>query len=294
MDNFDANFMPVEIHRSGVIVRVTISILNDLITGKAIELPDFRLSDVTWNIKILKKSASSDENTDVIAIHLISKFDNDTNKWSCDARAVFKLHPIQNETQEKKSIIKCLPKQTFTNDCCEYGIENFIEWDHFVEHYVDRNKATFEMEIYANPLLQTALQDIQETGTVFHFMIKNVSTAEVSCSNEFSVRGVRWKVRAQKHNDQLAVYLCAAENDLDINWLWKTTVTFKLLPFNKNEAVEKTFGETFRWGSATWGTTLLKWADFIDPTKKYVANDCAIIFCGLIVHAPEPCWEIDP
>lgn len=131
--------------------------------------------------------------------------------------------------------LKYLSKQTFDNDCCEHGIDNFIEWNQFLEHYVHEGKAHFEIEIYTNPLLKTIQKDIQETGTVFRFMIKNVSRAETTYSAEVKVCGIRWIARVQQENAKLAVYLCAMENDLDINWFWRVTVTFKLLTFDQSK-----------------------------------------------------------
>lgn len=280
-----------KIHRSGVAVNVVINILDD-IERRSVELPDFRLSDSSWSIKLERKSLCSDRKTDVIAIYLRSRFeDNVDARFSCDARAVFKLFPPQNGTME--TIIKYLSKQKFNSDCNEHGIDNFIEWNHFLENYVHKNRACFRFEIYTNPLLRTSPRDMQEIGTAFHFVMKSVSTGEVTHSDEFNLRGIRWKIRAQRQNDELAVYLCGAEDDFDINWYWKTTVTFKLLSFY-GESVERTISQIFRWGTVTWGTNLISWSDFMDPTRHYIANDSAIIFCSLVIHAPKPMWEIDP
>lgn len=96
MDIVTVNISANEIHRSGVIYSVTLDIIDD-ITHKTCELPEFRLSDICWRVKILKKSIAKVEHIDAIAIYLISNNENNNSKWSCSARAVFKLIQIQTQ-----------------------------------------------------------------------------------------------------------------------------------------------------------------------------------------------------
>lgn len=277
------------VFRSGGVSNFTLNVIDDM-QSKMVELPELRFSDVNWKIRLVKKSIGDNTKLDVISIYLVSYISDNTVKWSCEARAVFKLLQIKNDI-ENSSIVKYLPKQLFTNDFCVHGIENFIEWNQFIEHYVFAQKAFFEIEIYANPSLRGF--PIQEIGSVFRFMITNVSSFVTSRSADVRLQGIRWHVRVQKQCNHLAVYLCAQEDDLDLNWCWNVTATFKLMSFERDEPVKKSFHQVYRWGVISWGTNLIKRDDFVDRNQHYVVNDSAIIFCELRVHPAKPMWQID-
>lgn len=292
VSNFNQRPLDVsQVFTSGIKFDFILDVRED-ITSRYVELPEFRLSEAPWKIKMYKKSiGKEDKKKEFISIHLVSCLETE-DRWSCEARAMFKL----NNTDENNSLIQHLPKQKFDNNCKDYGIESFIEWNEFIRNFVYKDKAYFEIKIFANPLLRGGQINIEETGKVVHHMIKDVSNLGESYSDEFDLRGIKWRIVTKRNEENLEAYLCIPdESTLDINWSWKTNVTFKLIPFNREKSapVEIKFTEVFRWGMNSWGTHLMKWADFIDPNKFYVARDSAILFAYLNVEPAEPLWNHD-
>lgn len=279
-----------EVFRSGGVFNITVSVFDD-VHAIMTESPAFQFCDINWKIRLVKKPIGDITERDVIAIYLVSNIDNDNVKWSCEAKAVFKL--LQLKSSDKNSaIVKCLPKQRFRNECCVHGIDNFIEWDQFIEHYVVGAKAIFQIEIYANPSLSISPIDIQEIGSVFRFMITNVSSFETSRSEDVLLQEIRWHVRVLKQNGYLAVFLSAQEVDLDLNWCYEVKATFKLLSF-EHDPVKNSFCQIYRWGVISWGINLIKWDDFVDRDQHFVVNDSAFIFCEVRVEPAKPIWDID-
>lgn len=279
-----------EVFCSGIVFNCTIDVRED-IKSKKIELPEFQLSGVLWQVGMWKKSIGPDDNRkEVIAIYLTSSMGTQ-EKWSCEAQASFKLC----NADDNNSMIQYLPKQKFSNNSTSYGIESFIEWNEFIQHFVYKDKAMFEIKIFANPLLCKGPIEIEETGRVVRHTIKNVSKLGECHSDEFIVRGMKWIVVTKRNDSNLEAYLVIPnENDLDKNWSWKAHVVFKLMSFDRNvRPVQIAFNEVFRWGMNSWGIHVMKWAEFIDPKKHFVAHDSAILFTDLRVEPAEPLWDSD-
>lgn len=273
---------------SGILFNFSLDVRKDM-KSKYAELPKLNLSNIDWKIIISVKSIEqNDKKEEVIGIYLKCCFETG-QKWSCEAKAAFKL----NTAGEKDSLLQELPTQNFNNDCSTYGVESFIEWNDFVRNYVKKDKAHFEIELLSNPLMLGGPIDIEKVGRVFNYMIKNVSKLGEHASDEVIVRNIKWKVVAKKTNDSLEAYLVIPnENELDVNWSWEAKAKFTLLSFNRKiKPLHWKFSEVFRWGANSWGIHLMKWADFVDPQKYYVARDSAILVTDLTVEPAEPIWK---
>lgn len=261
--------------------------------------PEIKLSKLSWKVKLCKRiKCVNNCDESFIDIFLVCEPSPDISisKWSCKVCAVVKLLPFESAD---KAIIKRMPKKEFSNKCLLHGIYEFCSWNDFVDaknRYINEGEATFEVEILTNPLNCIKTMAMEQTSTKLRVIVENVSKLGNSYSPEVIVRGIRWKIQTRKEDDHFAVYLWAVEDDMDMNWCWEVEYSFKLLSFNsKIEPVDcKTTSDVFRWGTPSWGYgKLIKFTEFMDPRKRYVRNDTAILEVKFAVKAPKPLWECE-
>lgn len=261
------------------------------LTSTNVRSSELILSDVKWKVNIARKSSG------YVAVYLESELDKiaTDDKWSCEAQAAFKLH--HKDGQNDKSIVKYLSRQEFTdeNPCC--GIEEFIEWNEFVEHFVVDNEATFEIEISTNPKkpTPTPASNVDQRCVKFRVMIENVSQLKTIHTPEIVVGGLRWKVKIQKGIGTLGIFLCTNTNDMTSNWSYNVNAIFTLFSYRKDTpSLIGRFERNFRRElSCDWGyPKLISWEDFIDKDKNYVLDDCVNLEFEVKVDKPKANWEI--
>lgn len=271
--------------------------IDDLETGK-IESPDICVSKIPWKIQLLKRSISESNDASYLDVYLVGSTPSNidaTTKWSCDVRAIFKLL----SKAPGKGIVKHFTKKQFSHKCLSHGISEFVPWDELLEaknQYIYENEVTFEIKILANPLNCAKSMQMEQISTKLRVIVENISKLGNAYSPEVMVRGIRWKIQTKKEEEFFAVYLWAVEEDMDMNWCWEVEYSFKLLSFNsKIEPIDcKSTSDVFRWGTPSWGYgKLIKWSELVDPKRRFVRNDTAIVEVKFTVKSPKPLWECD-
>ncbi|XP_055319202.1 uncharacterized protein LOC129576970 [Sitodiplosis mosellana] len=257
--------------------------------------PEIKLSKLSWKIKLCKQMS---DDVNFLGIFLVCEPPSDIGiaKWLCNVRVVFKLLSFAST---EKEIIRLFSKKEFNQECLSHGVGEFCLWNDLLEsknQYVRDNEATFEVEILTNPLNCIKMMEIEQMSVKLRVVVENVSKLGNTYSPEVIVRGIRWRIQTRKEDEHFAVYLWAIEEDMDMNWCWEVEYSFKLLSFNsKIEPVDcKTTSDVFRWGTPSWGYgKLIKWSEFMDPKKRFVRNDTAIIEVKFAVKSPKPLWECE-
>lgn len=279
---YDANF------------RFTVDIKK--LASKSVTSSEIRLSGVNWKVKVEKKSIKKFKKK-VLGIYLMSEFDDKSKGWSCGAQAAFKLLPKDDDKMEQ-SIVKYLPRQKFTNDERSHGFNEFIQWNAFLEDFVDKNKnkAIFEIEISTEPSIRTIGLDVDQKYGKFRVNVKNIDKLGRCDSPKTVVRGIKWWLCTKKDDDKLSLYLYADGNDLNINCFCEVEATFQLLSFDKKVApVKKSLTQEFPFYGSNWNwgyKEFLKWSDFISADNSYVRNNTAIVDVEIKVNEPKPQWKI--
>lgn len=246
------------------------------------ESQEIRVSDVNWKIQLQKKPIGNDGGKMAVGVYLVSTFDE--ANLSCNAQATFKL--LRNDNQIDQAVVKYLQKQKFTNLNHTHGFEQFVDWTDFMADFVSEGKATFHIELSAEPSQRLAQSNIEQECAKLRVSLENVSTLEESCSPEIVVRGIKWFARF------FYVFLCADKLDMDKNWSYDVDCTFTLLaPRQKGEddfikCTSKDFNDVDDWGFKYF----MKWSKFID---SYVIGNKANFIIEFKVHEPKPMWTLD-
>lgn len=270
------------------IFRFTIDVSQ--LTTNSIGSPEIRVSDVNWKIQLKKNPTDCDGGKVALGVYLVSTFDE--ANLSCDAQATFKL--LRNDNRADQSIVKYLQKQKFTNLKNLHGFDGFVDWTDFHTDFVNDGKATFKVEISAEPPQRLAqLTTIDQEYAKLHVFVENVSQLGHCYSSEIVVRDVKWKVQIKKNGDDLGVFLCPDKLDLGKNWSYKVDCTFQLLALKDNDADDHKLStsKNFHYGVNDWGyKQFLKWSKF---TESYVIDDTANIIIEFKVHEPKPLWTLN-
>lgn len=244
-----------------------------------IQSAKFELNDVTWKIQACK---DGERDNSVLHMSLVSIFEGDSAAWSCEANATFTLLSIDGEN----SIVLSFDYYNFNKDESVCTIDDFIEWDNFFEKHVHEDRAIFEIAIKAKTPKRAGKLD--ESFAKFDVRIKNVNQLGSAYSNELIVRGIRWKVRTIKSDEYLGVFLFANGDDMGIDVYWNASATFHLISPTTNQTVSRSFSKiSFDWTKLSYGfSKFIKWIDFMDPNKKLIVNNHAIIKVELSVSEP--------
>lgn len=239
------------------------------------------LRDVSWRVKLCKRQI---ETKNVLDVFLVLALDA-ADKWSCEAQATFALH--QKDNQKDKVVSKALNKHKFSDLSSSFGIEEFIDWETFMAEHVKENKATFDIEITANPSQRIVPSKMVQLYTRLHIFVENVSKLGETFSSEVTVQGIKWRVHVAKKNDKLAVNLLAAENDIDLYWGYRGDMKFELSSYD-GQPLTKRIDHDFSWASPEGGfDEFLSWNDFVDSKNKYVLNDNANFLVEFKVDKPK-------
>lgn len=271
------------------IFRFTADVSN--LASNAVESSEIKLSNLNWKVK-LQKASIGDNSKEVLGVSLVAEIDDKTMDWSCEAQTTFKL--LRTDGKLDQSIVKYLPKRKFSNEEPSHGFDEFIDWNEFLEQFVDRNKAIFNVEISAEPSIRSRGLDIDRNYAKYRVMIEHID--ELSNPGSFSpetiVRGIRWTINARKNGDKCSLYLYADERDMDMNWFYEVDATFRLLPFDEDDQpIERSFTRKFCHGMSSRGfSEFVTWAKFVD--KRYTQGHRAIIEVELKMKDAEPRWKI--
>lgn len=279
----------VSICSYNTIFRFTANVQN--LTSTVVESSEFTLSNLKWKVNISKRAAAG-----YIGVYLASQSECATDKWTCEAQAAFKLW--RKDDHNDQPVVKFLSKRQFSNENPCHGIEEFMEWNEFLEHFVTNNKVTFEIEISTDPLMLTAMpvSDVDQRYVKFRVSIKNVSKKNsIHHTPEVLVGGIRWKIQYQKSSDVFSIYLCATDEDMAPNWSYKVNATISLLSYSSDGSpVKRQFQKVFRRELLpSWGyREFISWEKLMDTDKSYVLNDCVILEISIKVDEPKADWEI--
>lgn len=260
-----------------------------MLASGSVVSPEIRLSDVNWKIELQKKTDETGIKN-VLGVFLVSKFDKNTENFSIKAQAAFKL--LRNDGQMEESIIKHLPKVRFSSIKQSHGFDDFVDWIDFLDRFVNENGAVFEIEITAEPLIQTFGLDIGYAK--FRVVVNDVSELDSCYSSETVVRGIKWKLRIQRQDESLSAFLYGDTNDMDKHWSYRTECTLKLVSFHEDvRSIKYSFKHDFCMEMNALGyNKLLDWSDFVSAEKQYVRNDNACFIIEMKVDEPKPMWQI--
>lgn len=277
----------VSICSYNTIFRFTANVQN--LTSTVVESSEVTLSNLKWKVNISKRATSG-----YIGVYLASQSKCATDKWTCEAQAAFKLR--HKDDHNDKPVVKFLSKRQFSNENPCHGIEEFMEWNEFLERFVTNNKVNFEIEISTNPLASMPASDIDQRYVKFRVSIKNVSKKDATrYTPEVVVGGIRWKMEFQKGSDAFSIFLRATTEDMAPNWSYKVNATFSLLSYSADGSpfarqIEKVFRRELQ---SSWGyKEFISWEKLMDTDKSYVLNDCVILEIAIKVDEPKADWEI--
>lgn len=259
-------------------------------TGKCSESSEIKLEDVAWKIQLCKRETGDNDNKKIVAdIFLVSAFTDETSKWSCEAKADFVLKNISTENGEIK---KTLDQKKFTISTPKYGHESFVDWDNFKNNYA-KDVATFEITLDIMP--PNRVPQLDQISTVFYFKVPDVhryTSPNGTRSKDVNLRGVNWhykamKAKNKKGEDTFAIYLYANQDDMDLNYQWKTNTTITLISTKKEKNVSRSIAYEYHWRDLVFGyTEFLDWKTFIADDNGYVVSDGAIFQIALKVEEP--------
>lgn len=148
--------------------------------------------------------------------------------------------------------------------------------------------------IAIEPPILTIDLNVDQRYARFHVVVKNVDKLGEFHSFDTVVRGIKWKLLAEKVGDDLSLYLCADENGMDKKWFHKIEVNVQSVSFDDDIApIKKSLIHELRCGRSSCGfQKFIGWTDFMDADKKYVEDNAAFFLVELEVSDPEPLFEI--
>lgn len=249
------------------------------------------LADMLWHIKIRKETNSTGRKVVNVCFVCSPPILTLSMDWICEATATVALLSIASI---QEPFVKNLPKTKFSKNSTTIGWTPFATLDEF-KQYEQNGMVLVDVELSANPVKLRTTSEIQQTGSKFRFTIENVSQLNRKSSPEVTVQGANWYVVVKKSNDFLSAYLYKKRNIFNANWFWKTKCSFKLTSFRAGTPpICKQFDDMFGYKTYTWGyIRFVSWKDLMDPAKKYVQDDKAILDISLEVDFPKPLWDID-
>lgn len=268
----------------GAIFHFTVNV-TDLQESNCVHSSSIMLSNVPWKITFCKRARALDA--------ILSPDHDDRaaqpSAWSCDATAIFKLHPKNADKNNTISII--LPEETFSSSTTPQPIQIISNWTQFLDEYVRDNEATFEIEILTGPLSSKVPTNMVQTKQTFHIVLENVCTSNEFFSPEIMLRNIKWRIHVQKLQDSvLGVSLQAL--DTDPNWSYNVSCNINIFSFNKNvEPIVFNSTHTFNGKSSETEIGHVMWSQFVDESSKYVVRDKAIMQVEMGVEQPKPFWQ---
>lgn len=185
----------------------------------------------------------------MLGVYLVAVVENDSLDWSCEAQAAFKLY--QKDGRTENCVVKDLQKKTFDKRNQFHGIDEFLEWDNFMQNHVNENEAEFEIEISAGLLRRKnmAFRHMNRVSTMIRVVIEGASKLTNSCiyPSEHVVQGILWKVSCKKQNEFFSVFIRLDEDDVESNdWSYKADVSFELKSFQRDvKSISMNFNHEF-------------------------------------------------
>lgn len=244
------------------------------------ESNEFEVHFVTWKVRACKKTGSRGV---VLAVSLLSVFQGDTEAWTCEAEAAFELLPVAGGN----SLENRFGYFNFSSVTPSQGFPEFVTWDDLTEKYLADDIATFDITITTKT--PNRIPGFVRTSTKFNMRVKGLSKLGDQYSDEVIVRRIRWRVRAMKMGEYFAVFVYANENDLDIDFSWDVTVSFRLLTLGKEKQAPRiASNKPINWTKSSLGfSKFIKWSELFDPKKELVVNDATILQVELSVSKPK-------
>lgn len=279
-----------KLHTFENIVQFGMNVLEiDKTNERCLESVEFELHDVTWKIRSCKNYDITNVKKTWLDVSLIAVFSGDTLKWSCRAKANFKLIPEGNE----KPLESNFDYYNFNRAESSKKINDFITWDELIDKYVVNDEATLEVAI--STLVPNRAPNLERTSAKFEVRVKQLSKLDRQYTTEEIVRGIRWRVLATKMNDHFAVFVYGNDDDMDIHSTWEVSATFRIMSTDGKNSVSKNFSsKKFNWMRSSFGfESFYKWSDLFDPSRSFVIQDATILEIELNVGAPEITFEFD-
>lgn len=263
----------------------------DKLGSDCINSPDIIINSLPWTIRLCKRSnayTDYDEYGYNLDLYLESPFSRVTD-WSCEAQAVIKLLPRVdgNFTPIQKNITK----QEFHSSNSIYELKSFVKHDDLLEKYTTNNVATFEITLSTNPLKKKLT--LSEKSSKFLMTIDQLKDFQSVSTTEIILRGMRWTVVAEKDDDYLSLHIEVNKEDINSDWGWDVTASFKLISTSKEKSQTRTVTHTFDLRSTRGGIPrFIPWSDLLYSENGFDQNDTVIFFVELSVGPPKLLWTL--
>lgn len=262
------------------------------LTSKCFESSVLTLNNLNWKIQICRQSPEHSNNIgNSLNVSLV--YVKTFNSFSCEARAIFKILPVNAE--KDNATVKEI-KQLFSAAAPIHGVA-LIDWDTFLDSYVQDGKCTFEVKVSVSPKRKNL--GMGSTSTKFRVIINDVekmNRRSQYITSKFGSGVATWDIWFKINNETLGWYLALTNSDLDMNeWSYSTNFTVVLLPKDENtKPLKVVHRATYEYeGQSTLYTTYNNYISWTNFTKSYVNSNMATFECELEVAAPKPNWNID-
>lgn len=270
-----------KLHVFESIIRINLH-KSDLELDRCVVSAPFELHYVTWKIQACKRRGYDDDG-DLLMVTFESDFNGNTEAWSCEAEAIFKL----------------LPKEKYNAAYARFGNFNFdivhslptekklVTWNNLLTKHMIDDIATIDVTIKVKP--PNRIAELRHISTKFQMRILELSTLSDLYSEEAIVRGIRWKMLALKRNEHLGVFVIANEDDMDLDYGWNVSTTFRLISLDSDKTITKTFSNVqFDWTNTNWGfIEFIKWTDLMSSSNNFVKGNAALLQIELDVDKPK-------
>lgn len=250
------------------------------------------LGDVPWTIKVRESQDGNEIVLDAALMCSSPKELKTDQQWTCEAMARVSVCSFDAKRQINE---KTIPKTQFGNNCWSgKPIEVIRAAD--LSKYTQNGRVEFDVGVVlARPIFYQSSAEIDHQLAKFEFAVKNVSQIGTKRSPDLKVRGTLWDIFFKKDDGDMAIALGHKSYYLNVNWSWKVQCSFTLLSFDETiPPVTKTFFKDFQFDVPNWGfAKFMAWNELMDPAKRFVENDVAVIEIDLKVDAPKPLWDIE-
>lgn len=277
------------------VVRFTVNV--DKMRGKCLTSSEISLGSMPWHIELCHRSHiygdfAEDPSFYVkvdVDVALVSPFNGEKSDFACEAQAIFKLLP--NNEENGTPIVKNITKQKFDHRNPSYEFKSFVGWNELLNKYTTEKEATFEIVLSTGPASRELM--LEPISSKFLVAVENVDISGQSYAPEIVLRDIRWTIMTERLLDFYKISLMANKDDIHINWATNVTVTITLLSNSKETSRTSTKVYTFDWRNSVKSLEIIEWDEFMDLDNKFVENDAAIFRVELSVAPPKPLWNID-
>lgn len=192
--------------------------------------------------------------------------------------------------------MKKIESKQFNDNSSTGSLTDFIPWELLVDpdsRFVSMGTITFEIQLFASPLLCLVPQEIIAEQTKFYIFIEKMSKITRVKSSKVILQGIGWHIYIAKESDSLGIYLFCEDSKIPVNWSYEANCKFRFLTVDSEKPpIEKEMTFIFRRGCLNRGFKCLEtWDAVMNASNAYVKGDAVHIEVNLKIAAPQPLWS---